>query len=269
MKIILNKNKLTKILEKEKNIGFVPTMGAIHAGHLSLIRKSNSQCDKTIVSIFVNKSQFNKRKDYEKYPRPISKDISILRSHDVDFLYLPRANQIYPHGHNKKIEINSFEKKLCGRFRPGHFRAVTDVIDRFNNIIRPKRIYFGEKDMQQLKIIEDYFKKKKLKRKIIGCKTIREKNGVALSSRNLLLKINEKKLASKIYKLIIKNKQKIIKNKKILIDLKKQILSLGVKKIDYLEICDINKLIKTPKIKKKHKIFIAYYLDKVRLIDNI
>ena len=141
MKIILNKNKLTKILEKEKNIGFVPTMGAIHAGHLSLIRKSNSQCDKTIVSIFVNKSQFNKRKDYEKYPRPISKDISILRSHDVDFLYLPRAKQIYPYGHNKKIKINALEKKLCGRFRPGHFRAVTDVIERFNNIIRPKRIF--------------------------------------------------------------------------------------------------------------------------------
>ena len=144
MKIILTKKKLTKLLQIETNIGFVPTMGAIHKGHISLINKSISQCDKTVVSIFVNKPQFNKRKDYKRYPRPLSKDISKLRRYKVDYLYLPRNNDIYPQGYSKKININSLGKKLCGKFRPGHFKAVADVIDRFIKIIRPSKIYFGE-----------------------------------------------------------------------------------------------------------------------------
>ena len=160
MKIILSKNKLIKILQKEKNIGFVPTMGGIHEGHISLINKSISQCSKTVVSIFVNKPQFNRNDDFKRYPRSLGKDILKLRHSKVDYLYLPKTNQIYPHGYNKGIVLNSLEKKLCGKFRPNHFRAVVDVIDRFIKIIKPKKIYLGEKDMQQLKIIEDFVKKK-------------------------------------------------------------------------------------------------------------
>ena len=213
MKIILTKNKLIKILQKEKNIGFVPTMGGIHAGHISLINKSISQCSKTVVSIFINKPQFNKDDDFKRYPRSLEKDILKLKLNKVDYLYLPKTNQIYPHGYNKGIVLNSIERKLCGKFRPNHFRAVVDVIDRFIKIIRPNKIYLGKKDMQQLKIIEDFARKNKIKTKIIECKTIREKNGVACSSRNFLLSTKESFIASKIYKVIVEQKKYVIKKK--------------------------------------------------------
>ena len=160
MKIILSKKKLIQILKKEKDLGFVPTMGAIHKAHVYIIKKSVSLCKKTIVTIFVNKQQFDEITDYKKYPRNIKKDITILRRCKIDYLYLPSTKQIYPVGYNKKIKISSFSRKLCGKFRPGHFEAVVDVIDRFIKIINPNKIFLGEKDMQQLKIIEEYIKKK-------------------------------------------------------------------------------------------------------------
>ena len=269
MKIILNKNKLKKLIQNEKNLGFVPTMGAIHIGHLSLVKKCISECDKSIVSIFINKPQFNKKNDYEKYPRTLKKDILILKKLRINYLYLPSKNQIYPSGQNKDIKISSLEKKLCGKSRPGHFKAVVDVIDRFIKIIQPKKIYFGEKDMQQLKIIDHFVKKNHKDTKVIACKTVREKNGVACSSRNLLLSLEQKVIASKVYKLLKSKKQNLVKSKSALIEIKKKIYKLGANKIEYIQLLDINKLIK-PYIKNnKYKIFIAYYLGKTRLIDNI
>jgi len=269
MKIFLNKNNLIKFIKNEKNLGFVPTMGSIHLGHISLFKRSISQCNKTIVSIFINKPQFNRKIDYQKYPRTLKKDISILKRLKVDYLYIPTNDQIYPTGSNKKIKISSFGKKLCGKFRPGHFEAVVDVIDRFIKIINPKRIYLGEKDMQQLKIIEHFIKKNYNKIKVIGCKTIREKNGIAYSSRNFLLSLNEKVIASRIYNLIVKKKKDLIKNKISPREIKVWFLKLGVTKIDYIKVLDINKLIKPYNNKNEHRIFIAYYLGKTRLIDNI
>ena len=156
MKIISNKKKLLSFLHNEKNLGFVPTMGAIHLGHISLIKKSISQCNKTIVTIFINKPQFNRKSDYKKYPRVIKKDISIIKKLKVDYLFLPKVNQIYPDGPNKNIKISALGNKLCGKFSPKHFEAVVDVIDRFIKIIRPQKIYLGEKDYQQYKIIESF-----------------------------------------------------------------------------------------------------------------
>ena len=269
MKIIVSKNRLKKLIHNEKNLGFVPTMGAIHMGHISLVKRCISECDMSIVSIFINKLQFNKKNDYKKYPRSLKTDTLILKRLGVNYLYLPKENQIYPNGQNKNIKISSFEKKLCGKFRPGHFKAIVDVIDRFINIIKPKRIYFGEKDMQQLKIINHFIKKNHKNIKVIGCKTIREKNGIACSSRNLLLSLKQKTIASKVYKLLINKKQNLIKNKSGLIETKRKIRELGVNKIEYIEILNINKLIK-PYIKNnKYKIFVAYYLGGTRLIDNI
>ena len=244
-------------------------MGAIHLGHLSLIDKSIKECKKTIVSILINKTQFNKKSDYIKYPRILKKDIHILKKTRADYLYLPSTNQIYPNGINKNIKISSFSKKLCGKFRPGHFEAVADVIDRFIKIIKPKNIYFGEKDMQQLKIIEHFIKKNHTRTKVVACKTIREKNGLACSSRNFLLSIKEKNIASKIYKLLIYKKKNLVENKLVLKTLKEKILKLGATKIDYIQILDVNKLIKPFKRDNKYKIFIAYYLRSTRLIDNI
>ena len=269
MKIILHKNKLIKLIKNEKNLGFVPTMGGIHNGHISLIKKSINICEKTLVSIFVNKPQFNKRADFIKYPRNHYRDTQILRRHKVDFLYIPKHKEIYPLGQNKKIKINNFSRKLCGKYRKGHFKAVVDVVNRFIKIIKPKKIFLGEKDMQQLKIIEDFVRNNNYNIKVIPCKTIREKNGLALSSRNFLLSADEKNMASKIYKLIKNNKSNIIKNKKFLKKIKKNIYNFGLKKIDYIELIDINKILKPFKKEKKFRIFIAYYLRSTRLIDNI
>ena len=269
MKIIVHKNKLKELIHNEKNLGFVPTMGAIHMGHISLVKKCISECDKSIVSIFVNKSQFNKKSDYKKYPRLLKRDILVLKKLKVDYLFLPSEKQIYPNGQNRNIKISSFGKKLCGKFRPGHFEAVVDVIDRFISIINPKRIYFGEKDLQQLKIINHFVKRNHKDTKVIGCKTIREKNGIACSSRNFLLSLKQKIIASKVYNLLKNKKQNLIKKKLGLIEIKRKIRELGVNKIEYIEILNINKLIK-PYIKNnKYKIFIAYYLGTTRLIDNV
>ncbi len=269
MKIISNKRKLTYILKDKKDLGFVPTMGAIHRGHTSLIRKSIKLSQKTIVSIFINKYQFNQKIDYQKYPKNIRRDISILRKYKIDYLYLPTIKQIYPDGPSKNIKISSLSKQLCGKFRPNHFESVVDVVNRFVKIIEPSKIFFGEKDMQQLKIIEDFFRKKKAKIKVIYCKTIREKNGIAYSSRNVLLLSKQKKIASDIYKLISKNKKQVVKNNYLIKNIKTKILNMGVKKIDYLKILDVNKLIKPFRKNVKFRIFISYYLGKTRLIDNI
>ena len=269
MKIVFNKKKLIQILKEQKNLGFVPTMGAIHKAHIYILKKSISLCKKTIVTIFINKPQFNKINDYKKYPRNLKKDISILRKCKVDYLYLPSAKQIYPLGYNRKIKISSFSKKLCGKFRPGHFEGVVDVIDRFIKIIKPNKIFLGEKDMQQLKIIEEFINKNQIKTKVVGCKTIREKNGIACSSRNYLLSPNDIGIASAVYKLLQKNKKMLIMKKNTLKKIKNKIFKLGVKKIDYIECIDINKQIKPYKKNEKYKLFIAYYLGSTRLIDNI
>ena len=141
MKITTDKHKIIKLLRKEKKLGFVPTMGALHKGHISLIKKSISQCNKTVVTIFINKPQFNRIKDFIYYPRVIKKDISLLRKYKVDFLYLPSMKQIYPKGPNKKIKISPLCQSLCGKSRPRHFHAVVDVIDRFIKIIKPSMIF--------------------------------------------------------------------------------------------------------------------------------
>jgi len=269
MKIILHKNKLKKLIQNEKSLGFVPTMGSIHAGHLYLIKKSISQSNKTVVSIFVNRGQFNRKADYLSYPRVLKKDISIIKKLKIDYLFLPTNKQIYPNGVNNKIKITSFSKKLCGKNRPGHFKSVVDVIDRFLKIINPKYIFLGQKDFQQVKVIEDYILKNKIKTKVIECKTVREKNGIAYSSRNSLLSYKEKDIGSEIYKILLKNKKYIIKKKVLISKIKKKIFNLGVHKIDYIKVLNVNNILYRRKKNKKYRIFIAYYLGDTRLIDNI
>tara|TARA_Y100000590_G_scaffold251328_1_gene282233 strand:+ start:231 stop:1040 length:810 start_codon:yes stop_codon:yes gene_type:complete len=269
MKIILNKKDLPKFIGKEKSLGFVPTMGALHLGHISLISKSIKQCKRTIVSIYINKHQFNRKEDFIKYPRNIKNDILKIKKLKVDYLYLPNTRDLYPNGPNKNIKISSFSKKLCGKKRPGHFKAVVDVIDRFIKLIKPSRIYLGKKDMQQLKIIEHYIKINNIKTTVVPCNTIREKNGVACSSRNSLLKKSEKDIASKVYKILIYNKTSLLKKRISINTIKKKIDTFNEVKIDYINLIDINKIIKPVKKNKLYKIFIAYYLRSTRLIDNI
>ena len=271
MKIILNNNSLFKSLRPFNDIGFVPTMGSIHEGHLSLIDRSNRACKKTIVSIFVNPKQFNNKKDFKSYPTNIKEDIKILKKNKkVDFVYLPKFNDIYTNNKKSKIVLKKKDKILCAKYRKGHFEGVLDVMNRLTKIIKPNKIFMGEKDFQQLYLVKNFLEKK-YKTKVIACKTIRNKNKIALSSRNLLLKTSHLIKGGKIYKKLV-NIKKNIKNQKNVykfLAVQKKLLEKNYKiKIDYLELRNKDNLKSSKKINKS-RLFIAYYLNKVRLIDNL
>ncbi len=269
MKILLNKDDLNEALHNVSNLGFVPTMGSLHKGHISLIKKSKKKSNKTLVSIFINPKQFNNKKDFRIYPRNNKKDLQILKKLNVDFVYLPNERGVYNLKRKKKIKLNKKDKILCAKYRKGHFEGVIDVMDRLTNIVNPNYIFMGEKDFQQLYLVKKFIKKK-FKSKIISCKTIRNKNKLALSSRNLLLKKNQLINAEKLAQNLISFKKKLNKIKyttKHLQIKKKQLNELYNVNIEYLELRSMINLKKTNKIKNS-KLFIAYYLDKVRLIDN-
>ena len=267
MKILLNKEDLFEALKSATNLGFVPTMGSLHKGHVSLIKRSKKECIKTIVSIFVNPTQFNSKKDYKKYPRNIKKDLSVLRKLKIDFVFIPDKKDIYDFKRENKIKILKKDKILCAKFRKGHFEGVIDVMDRLIKIVKPKKIFMGEKDFQQLYLIKNYFGKKI---KVISCKTIRDNQKLALSSRNNRLDYEGLKIARSISKNIY-NLKKILKKEKdiqkILSTKKKNLDSLKNIKIEYLELRNKFTLKKTNKLKNS-KIFIAYYINDIRLIDN-
>ena len=271
MKILLNNTTLFESLRPFNDLGFVPTMGGIHKGHLSLINKSNKLCKKTIVSIFVNPKQFNNKKDLRSYPRNIKKDLKILKkSKKVDFVYLPKFKDIYKDKKKSKITLQKKDKILCAKFRKGHFEGVLDVMNKLTKIVKPKKIFMGEKDFQQLYLVKKELEKK-YKTKVIPCKTIRDKDNVALSSRNLLLNKSNLIIAAKIYETLVDIK-KNTKNKKNIpsfLNLKKKELKNKYKiKIDYLELRNIKNL-KLSNTKNNSRLFIAYYLKNVRLIDNL
>ncbi len=267
MKILLNKNDLNEALNDISNLGFVPTMGSLHTGHVSLIKRSKKECKKTIVSIFVNPTQFNDKKDYTRYPRNEKRDLSILKKLNVDFVFIPKKKDIYDF--KRKIKISKKDKILCAKYRKGHFEGVIDVMERLSKIIKAKKIFMGEKDFQQLHLVKNYLKNK-TKSKIIMCKTIRDKYKLALSSRNLNLKKEDLNIARFISKNLINLKNKINQKKDI-----QNIISLKIKEfnklknvnVEYLELRNKFTLKKTSN-KRNSKIFIAYYLNKIRLIDN-
>ena len=269
MKTLLNNIDLNEALFGVSNIGFVPTMGSLHDGHISLIKKSLKITNKTIVSIFVNPKQFNNKKDYKKYPRNIKKDLKILKKLKVDFVYLPKIKDIYKSKNKIKIKLNKQDKILCAKYRKGHFEGVIEVMIRLTKIINPSKIFMGEKDFQQLLLVKRYIEKN-FKSKIISCKTIRDKNKLALSSRNILLNKKNLNKAGKLAKDLILFKKKLLKKKNLknLIFMKQNELKKNYDiKIDYLELRNAKNLKLTNKITNA-KIFIAYYISKVRLIDN-
>ena len=269
MKIIKSFKVLKKEINFNDNIGFVPTMGSLHNGHLSLINTAKKKSKKVIVSIFINPSQFNDKKDFDNYPRNLKKDILILKQLKIDFLFLPNQKEIYKKKINKKIKILKNDKILCAKYRKGHFEGVLAVVQRLLSNIPSKNIFLGEKDFQQVYLIKKYLQKK-FTTKIISCKTVRNNGQLPLSSRNSLLNNSSLKKSERISKLILHFKKRIIssiKNIYLLKDYKNKINEL-CDKIEYFELRNKNNL--SRKINKKNfKIFIAYRQNKIRLIDNI
>ena len=271
MKIFKDKHTLQKEILKTKGTSFVPTMGGLHKGHISLIKQSKKSKFKTLVSIFVNPKQFNKKSDFRSYPRNTKKDIKLLKKLKIDYLYIPTFKDIYGFRPKNKVFLDKSSKKLCGKFRKGHFEGVLNVVNRFIEIIKPRYIYLGKKDYQQLYLIKKHIEKKKIKSKIIECKIIRENNGIACSSRNLNLNKYQMMVASNIFYYLNNLKKNIVKNYNLFkIDkIKKDLINLGAKKIDYVENYNVKSFKKIKKPYNKFNLFIAYYIKNIRLIDNI
>ena len=269
MKLIRQITDLNKAISNQKELGFVPTMGSLHKGHASLINFSKLKCKKTLVSIFVNPTQFNNANDFKIYPRNLNKDIKLLKSLKVDFLYVPTVSQIYNNKKRKVTRLNKSQKILCAKFRKGHFEGVLDVLNRFTNIIKPKNIFMGEKDYQQFFLVRNFIERK-YKTKVIACKTIRDVNKVALSSRNSLLDLENLNKVGEISLALIKLKNLInnnMKDKKLIKKIKIDLIKKFKIKIEYLECRNLINL-NTNLKNKPFKLFVAYYLKGVRLIDN-
>jgi pantoate--beta-alanine ligase len=270
MKILLNLVDLNKATLKVNDLGFVPTMGALHKGHFSLIRESKKKCKKTLVSIFVNPNQFNDKQDFFNYPRNIKNDLSLLKKLKIDYVFTPSVGDIYRSKRLKKITLKKNDKILCAKSRKGHFEGVLDVMDRLIHLIRPKKIFMGEKDFQQIYLIKKFIKNK-YNSKIIGCPTIRNKQKAALSSRNFLLdkkSLSKVELIAKDLIYFKKNTLAKSKNRFELLDSKRKLLKENFKiKIEYFELRNSTNLNLTNKIKNS-KLFLAYYIKNIRLIDN-
>lgn len=256
-----------------KAIGFVPTMGALHGGHLSLISKCKSENDISVVSIFVNPIQFNNEQDFIKYPRNSDSDLGLLKENDCDIVFLPAEKEIYPEPDNSIINLGYIENIMEGKYRPGHFQGVAKVVDILFNIIKPNNAYFGLKDFQQIAIIKKLVKITNSKVNIVSCPIIREKNGLAMSSRNVRLTSEKRQQASVIYNTISKLNEFI--NKNDISEFKKwatsEINSRKDFKIEYIEIVDTEtlELISSIKNHKSITCCIAVFCEEVRLIDNI
>ena len=272
VKTILEFNKSRESLSGA--IGFIPTMGALHKGHLSLVQESNIKCDYTIVSIFVNPKQFAPNEDFDNYPRIIEDDIRQLRQLDVDILFLPDSNEIYSHEYSD-VDYNSHMFTILeGVSRPHFFKGVCDVVSRLFDIVNPTDAFFGEKDFQQLRIIENMVEILHYNINIVPCKIIREKNGLAMSSRNEYLKADYRYRAKIIFETLELGLQLINEGEKKLTNLyqrlTEKLLLDPIITIDYIKVIDYRSLLEfSDIIDSKFTICIAVYIDDTRLIDNI
>jgi len=255
------------------SIGFVPTMGALHLGHSSLILNSNKNCDFTIVSIFVNPIQFNDQKDFNNYPRQEKNDLSLLENLNVDALFIPDQMNFYNDDFSTEIFEKSISNGLEGASRPGHFKGVATVLVKFFNIIQPTHSFFGEKDAQQLRVVKKIVKDLNFNIKIIGSSTIRENSGLAMSSRNKNLSIKSKEKAAVIYLGLEMGRKALINGErnaeKIIYLIHSKIVSEPLSKIIYISIADSKTLKEVQnEIKNDVLVSVAVKIDGVRLIDN-
>jgi pantoate--beta-alanine ligase len=276
MIIFNNQKELKEHLSKLKIylIGFVPTMGALHQGHISLISKSKALCDITVCSIYVNPKQFNKSDDFLNYPKKIKDDIELLEKNKCDILYCPEDEDLYKENENSgEYRFNGIEHYLEGKYRPGHFNGVATIVEKLLNIINPQKIFLGEKDLQQLMIIKNLITQKNLLTEVIGCPTIRERNGLAKSSRNQHLSKIDRERCGVIYKQLLAFKH--LFKKMDLSELKKHIINNitnGNKiNIEYFELINMDTFESVEDYHKniKYAVCIAVTISGVRLIDNI
>jgi len=263
-----------KSLKNGTTIGFVPTMGALHEGHLSLVEKAKKENDIVVVSIFVNPTQFDNADDLINYPKTIEKDLSFLKSFNCDIVFTPTPEEIYAnHIQSQSFDFDGLEFQMEGKFRAGHFNGVGTIVERLFNIVKPHKAYFGEKDFQQIQIIRKMVDKKNLPVQIISCPIHREKDGLAMSSRNTRLTTEQRAAAPFIYETLKKAKIQFgTKNaSEVLKWVENEFKNHPLFTLEYVEIADEETLlpVETKNPTKKYRAFIAVFAGKIRLIDNI
>ena len=273
MQIVKKTSEIKEILSNlEKNnskINLIPTMGNIHEGHLSLLKEANKIEGTNIVSIFINPTQFNDIKDFENYPSTFDQDVTLLSKNNCKIIFAPNINEMYPNGLETKKTIFKYRDILCDIFRQGHFDGVTTVVKMLLDIIKPSNIFFGEKDFQQLKIVEILIMQNKLTTNLVKCSSIRGSNGMSLSSRYTQFSTKEKTQFEKCAQIINKNLLDLIKSfdTKILENIKKELQSIGISKIDYCEVRE-EKNLEISNTNLDSRLFVAFYVNEIRIIDN-
>lgn len=255
-----------------KSIGLVPTMGRLHAGHMSLVQKSLSTCDFTVVSIFINPLQFGPHEDLDTYPVDLAGDQGQLRSSGVDVLFLPGRETLYPPGYQTYVEVEEITRHLCGRSRPGFFKGVATVVLKLFNIVRPHTAFFGEKDWQQLAVVETLVRDLNLDVRIGRLPLVREEDGLALSSRNLYLSKKERPSALILSRALRTAKQRVREGensaRKIREEIREMIENHNGADVDYISVCDPESFVEQDEIQEKSLIALAVRIGKTRLIDN-
>jgi pantoate--beta-alanine ligase len=261
-------------LKRDKfKIAFVPTMGYLHSGHLSLVRRANQLGQVTVVSIFVNPTQFGPEEDYEEYPRDLARDAEMLKDLDVDVLFAPDATDLFPEGFSTTIENPSWGALLCGRSRPGHFRGVTTVVGKLFHLVFPDFAVFGQKDFQQCAIIKRMVLDLNFPMEIVVCPTVRESDGLAMSSRNVYLNPDERKAALVLHR-SLQHIETLVGNgehhgEKLTQALAELVGREPLARLDYAQVVDAATLEPLEKVDRKAAVLLAVHLGKTRLIDNV
>ena len=273
MKIIKNISEITEIVsdlhKNKKQINLIPTMGNIHAGHLSLLTEAKKFDGTNIVSIFINPAQFNEENDFTNYPKTFDTDVDILAKEHCEIIFAPSIKEIYPRGANPEKTVFKYRDILCDISRSGHFDGVTTIVKILFDLIKPFRVFFGEKDFQQLKIIEQLIIQNNLKINLIKCPSIRDLNGMSYSSRYSTFSQNQRLQFDECAKIINSKLINLKKNlnQEILQSIEDELKSSGISNIDYCEVRSEENL-NISKLNEKSRLFIAFYLSKIRVIDN-
>jgi pantoate--beta-alanine ligase len=267
------REQLSDVRRRGARIGLVPTMGALHAGHIRLIEQARRETACVVVSVFVNPIQFNQTDDYHRYPRTLETDLEVCNRLGVDLVFAPPLEEMYPHAHQTFVEVQGLSEHLCGKFRPGHFRGVATVVIKLFNIVQPDLAYFGEKDAQQLAVIERMVADLNLPVQIVAVPTVRESDGLALSSRNQHLDAEQRKAATALYAALTTARRRVAAGERQSAAVKREALRVlkgrpGVR-VEYLEIVDPQSMQPVDAIENGARIAGAVWVGSTRLIDNL
>lgn len=261
-----------KLRSEGKTIGFVPTMGYFHEGHLSLMRKARQECDVVVVSIYVNPLQFGPREDFNRYPRDIERDLKMAESVGVDIVFAPTDEEMYPEGYQTFVEVTELTRGLEGIHRPGHFRGVTTVVAKLFNIVLPHKAYFGEKDFQQLRVVQKMVRDLNFPVEIVPCPTVREEDGLAMSSRNTYLSPDERKAATILYRSLKAADELFKSGERNATRLKAKVWEVlatePLVRPQYVEIVDVETLEPVYTVDRPSVILLAAFVGQARLIDE-